>query len=392
MAKKSKDKEEKKAESSKASLFEKTLNMLNEEHGDKLLESLTTIKERGVQGYSSGSLSLDWLINPEAGGMDFGKIIELYGAYSSGKTTISLGFCANANANGKRALFLDAERTLKPDLVLNAGVNEKLFNVLSHVDGRVTANAAEKLIKSGEVGIFVIDSLPAWKPLVDAKQGEDEADFTKPKMAFSSSFLSSALPHLAQIAADHDVTIIALNQVRNNLGSYAGGLKPFGGHALDHTLSVRIRLTGKAKNTNDKILDSDGNLVGQYTNAVVEKNKVALPSKEAKIPIFLGRGVNPYMELTLLSVQTGIVDGTAGRFKWSESGENIAHGANNFAQKLFDDPGLYNELRAKVITALGLKYREGIKVVNAFHDETGKKRQVLGKIEIPNPSEEEDDE
>lgn len=365
---------EKVRESTSSTLFDKTLNLINEEYGNRVLEKLTEVKNRGIVGLSSGSIGLDWCIFPEAGGMELGKVIELYGAYSSGKTTISLGFCANATANKQQVIFLDAERTLQSDLVTNAGIDDKYFHVLTHIDGRVSANIAEKLLKTGEVGVFVIDSLPAWRPLVDVKKGEDDSDFTKPKMAFQSSFLSNALPHLVQIAADHNAIIILLNQIRNNLGSYAGGVKPFGGHAVDHTVSVRLRLTGKAKNTNDKILDSEGKLIGQYTTILAEKNKIAIPLKEIKLPLFLGKGINPYMELTLLAVQTGLVTGTAGRFNWVDSGESIAHGANNFAQKLFDDETLYMDLRNKVIEKLGIKYNNNIKVVNAFHDFSGKKR------------------
>jgi len=389
MVKKEKEKKEI-VEKKGSSLFDKAFDLLQDEHGAKVIESLTSLKSRPIAGLSSGSLALDWAISPNAGGMEQGKIIELYGGFSSGKTTISLGFCANATANGKKVVFIDAERTLQAQLALNAGINPKLFYILNHIDGRVTANSAEKLLKTGEVGILVIDSLPAWKPLVDPKQGEDESDFTKPKMAFSSSFLSSALPHLAQIASDHGVIVICINQIRNNLGSHAGGVQPFGGHSLDHTLGTRIRLTGKAKNNNDKIVDSDGNLVGQSTTAFVEKNKISIPLREVKVPIFLGKGVNPYMELTTLSVQAGIVDGAAGRFKWADSGENIAHGANSFAQKLFDDQDLYMDLRGRVITSLGIKYAPGVKVVNAFHDEKGEKRSHSAVI-VPNVENEPDE-
>lgn len=359
-----------------AGLFSKTLDIINNEFGDQVIKSLDSMLLEPYTGISSGSLMLDYIINPEAGGMPKGQVLEIWGPYSSGKTTIALGLCANATANGGRVVYLDAERALKPKSITDAGVDSSLFHVVKHTDARVSANILEKLIKTGEVTMAVIDSVPAWTPVVEAKSGEDEADFTKPKIAFQSSFLTVALAHLVQVSSDYGVTLVLINQQRNNLGSYMGGVKPFGGHALDHYSSIRLKLSGSARSTQDRIVDSDGNLVGQYTTVVTDKNKTFTPFKEARVPLFLGRGVNPYLELVGLAVQAGILEGTSGRFKWKGKDEQLAHGANNLAQMLYDDSSLYLDLRTKVIEALGIKYSEDIKIVNAFHDESGIKRKL----------------
>lgn len=350
------------------SLFSKALDMLNTQYGEGIVKSLTEVMEKPIIGTSTGSLSLDSIISPSAGGMQRGRIIEMYGPYSSGKTTLALGICANATANKEQVVYVEAEGSLNWESVLNAGVDKNYFHLIDDPDARKTANIVEGLMKSGEVGVAVIDSIATWRPLMEPKKGEDDVDFTKPKMAFQSSFLSDTLPYLSKTARQNDVVLVLINQVRNNLSGYGGGLIPFGGRAIEHIDSVRLKLSGKVSSTNDRIVDAEGEIVGQYTKCLVDKNKISMPMQEAIVPIFLGRGVNPYMELVTLSQKVGLVDGAAGRFKWAENGESIAYGINNFTQVLFDDRDLYMKLRKQVIEKLGLKYLEDRKVINAFHD------------------------
>lgn len=368
MAKKTK-KEEVVDKKKEVSLFQKTLDMISDEHGDKIVKSLPDMVSEPEVGISTGSLWLDWAINPSAGGMVLGQTIELYGPYSSGKTTIALGLCANATANKRHAVFFDAEHALKAPSVINAGVDEKYFTRIRNRDGRKVAKVLEQLIKTGEAGIVVVDSIPAWKPLQDPKKGEDEVDFTKPKMAFSASFISEALPYLNALASEHDVVLVLLNQVRKNLSGYGASEMPFGGEVIKHTDSVRLKLSGKASSSVDRIVDAQGNLVGQYTTVLCDKNKTSIPMRSVKLPLFLGRGVHPYMEVALISVELGIVEGGGGRYKFADTGENIAHGMNQFTQALWDDRDLYFNLRQKCIDKLGIKYSKDTLVVNSFHDQ-----------------------
>ena len=360
----------KKEEEKSKGLFDKALELLDTEG---IVESLESFMSRPVVGLSTGSLALDYIINPEAGGMQKGKIIELYGPFSSGKSTLALGLCANAVANKEHVLYVDAEGSMVASSILGAGIkdNDKFHLISNGSDVRKTANMIEGLMKTGEVGVVVIDSIPVWKPNIEPKKGEDEVDFTKPKMAFQASFLSEAIPHLATVARQHGIILVLLNQIRKNLSGYGAGTVPYGGTIIEHMDSVRIRLSGKAASTNDRIVDGDGKIIGQYTNCIADKNKTSIPMQEAKVPIFLGRGVNPYMEVAYLSQKVGIVDGTAGRFKWADSGENIAHGINEFTQVLFENKELYLSLRSKVIEKLGIKYQSDRKVVNSFHDTEG---------------------
>lgn len=366
------------SEAGSGGLFDKALDMLNTQHGNGIMESLTAFIEKPVVGTSTGSLSLDYIINPKAGGMPKGKIIDFYGPFSSGKTTLALGICANAVANNEKVIYIDAEGSLDPGLVVNAGIpnNSGLFHVTTHIDARLVANSVEVLMKTGEVGVVVIDSVPTFKPLMEPKKGEDDVDFTRPKMAFQASFLSDTIPHLAKIARQNNVILVLLNQIRNNLSGYGAGTIPFGGKIIEHMDSVRLRLSGKVQSVGDRISDEEGNIVGQYTTCVADKNKTSIPMQEAKLPIYLGKGVNPYMELAYLAQKVGLVDGAAGRFKWADSGEPLAHGINQFTQKLYDDFDLYWGLRLKVIEKLGICYDPNRKVVNAFHDETGKLRDL----------------
>ncbi len=354
-------------------LFEKTLKLIGEKYGEGAVESLSKTLEQPLTGISTGSLYLDYIICPSAGGMPRGQTIEFWGPYSTGKSTIALGLCANATANHEYAVYVDAEGSLDPQMAKRAGVVDKYFHIMDPSDARKQALMIEMLMKSGETGVVVIDSLPAWKPDPEPKKGEDDVDFTKSRMAEQSSFLTQTVMHLVRVARVNKVVLVLLNQARENLNYM--GLKPFGGKAIEHVDSVRIRLTGRVANSSDRIIDPVNNkLVGQYTTALVDKNKTSIPMQEAKLPLFLGRGVNPYMEVAMLAQKAGIVTGVSGWFKFVDTGESIAHGIDNFSQKLFDDVEFYSSLRKKVIDKLCINYSPERNMVNAFHDESFNKR------------------
>lgn len=360
------------------SLFDKTVQMLRKEYGDKIIQDLKVLKDEPVVGTSTGSIWLDSIICPEAGGMLKGHIIELWGPWSSGKTTIALGLCANATANKEKVIYVDAECALRTSSVINSGVQEDYFHLIRNKDARVVANILEKLIISGEVGLVVIDSVAAWKPLPEQKKNsKEEVDITKSKMALSASFLSETVPHLANACQESGTILVLLNQARVKFTTYgSAGHKPFGGEAVSHWDSVRMRLAGNVVYSTDRISDSDGNILGQYTKCLTDKNKIHRPMLEASVPLFHGIGVNPYMEVSKLAKLTGIIDVAGPWLKWADTGETICQGMDNFAQMLIDDKDLYKEIRSRVIKSLGINYGNR-KVVNSFHDENFKSRDLV---------------
>lgn len=370
------------------SLFSKTLSLLNPEDGKALFDSLTTIKNKPIAGISTGSLGLDYVICPKAGGMVEGHCIELYGAYSTGKSTLALGLCANVTTRKKQVLYVDAERSFSWEMALNAGVNEKYFTLCQHRDARLVANSIETLIKTGEVGAVVIDSIPFWKPLLELKKGSDDVDITKSQMAFQAAFITNTLPILAQVAADHGVILILINQERKNLSGYGGGSVAYGCEAQKHINSVRLRLSGNVKSKDNKIFDSEGILVGQYVDVVADKNKISGPMRETRVPLFFGRGVNPYMEVAFLSIKAGIVNNGAGHIKMPGSDKDIAYGIDNYVQVLFDNTELYLKIRTLVAEYLGIKYTANTRIINSFHDEIGIKRENIISNTSLNNSEE----
>ena len=357
-----------------SSLFDKQFKVLQSEFGDKVLQSLDQLSEKSIVSYSTGSLGLDYLISPEAGGMPAGFVVELWGDFSTGKTTLAMGLCANVTANGKRVIFIDAERSLKDSLALNAGVDKEYLSIIRKNDVNIASQIIMSLMKTGEVGAIVIDSVPAWKP----KMTKDDVspDYTNPKLGYHSRFLSEVLPDLVDVCSETGTILVLLNQARALIGSYTGGETPFGGKALEHYDTVRIRLRGKVQQKSARILDSNTNEpIGQYVTCYCDKNKYDKPLKETIVPLILGVGVNPYMELAYLATQkTGVVSGVAGRYKWADTEEPIAHGMDSFVQLLYDDSDIYNAIRSKVIQELKLNYSSDIKVVNPYIGADGKKR------------------
>ena len=365
-------KEEKKEEQ----LFNKQLNVLETQFGDNVLETLASVKSRPVSGISSGSLSIDYILSPKLGGMRKGMLLQLWGMPSTGKTTLALGFAANATARKERVIFVDAEKTFDPDVAIAAGVDGEYFHLLRR-EAEESANILYQMLKTGEIGLVIIDSIAAWKPHPKAKADKD-IDITHDRIAAASSFISTTLPRIADICADNNVLLIVINQVRNNLGQYMGGLKPFGGWTLEHYIAASIRMTGKVQQTSNRIVDPvTQKPIGQYVTCVCDKSKISIPLKSVKIPLILGIGVHPHMELAELAIQTtGIITGGGGRYRWADDPEagQLAHGLSNLLNKLYNEPEFFKEVRDRVIEKLELKYPDGTR--NPFLDVDGSPKKV----------------
>jgi protein RecA len=373
MAKKKTSKKDTKAPTS---VFEKQMRVLEDDFGGSVLETLESLQAIPVRGISSGSLGIDYILSPRLGGMRKGMMLQMWGPPGCGKTTLALGFAANATARGEKVIFVDAEKTLDPDLVESSGVQSDNFWVLRK-EAEVSANLLYRMLQTGEIGVVIIDSIAAWKPHPKAK-AEKDVDITHDKIAASSSFISTTLPRIADICADNNVLLIVINQVRNNLGNYMGGLKPFGGWCLEHYLAASIRLSGRVQSSSSQIIDPNTKKpVGQFVTAKCDKSKIGIPMKEVTVPLFLGIGVQPHMELAELATsQTNVLAGSAGYFRWGDEpdGEIIVRGKDALIQKLYSEPEFFQEVRTRVIKELELQYKDGF--VNPFLNEDGTPKTV----------------
>lgn len=340
------------------------MDLLNKRHGKTVVRLLRDLpEEEEGSGLSSGSLAIDWVINPEKGGVDWGKILQVYGPESSGKTTIALGFCASCTRMGKKVLFLDLEGTTPKDMIIAAGVDEDLLYYLE-LDGDDAAYACDMLIKTGEFGLVVVDSIPWWMPDLtpnkkQQKAGE-EGDFIKTQVAEQALFQTKVVKKLSTVCRNNRTVLLAITQERMKFGqsvfSYGPSTKASSNKAMDHAKSVQLKVSGNAKYKG--IVDSAGNLIGQEVKVVADKNKTSVPFKEMEeIPLIFKRGVEPHMELSRLSTKWGVITNAAGRYKWAGEQEQLAHGQEAFAQLLYNDVELYNQVRAATIEAMSIKYK-----------------------------------
>jgi recombination protein RecA len=383
---KSKSKAKTKKVTNVDAIFDRAVDILNSKHGMDVIERVSTVADRPIVGHSTGSIALDWLISPVIGGMEAGRVIELWGDFSTGKTTLALGLCANVLKHGRKGVFIDAENSFRPDLARNLGIDLSNLHLMDKLTARDSANAAMQLVKTGRVGIVIVDSVAAWKPIPQGKKGEKDVDMTKDKIGAHSLFLSQTLPHLSHLCRQHGTILVLLNQARTNVSGYGAALVPFGGKAEEHQNNVRLRLTGTARSVQPRILNGETKeIIGQWVTVFCDKNKIDMPFKEVRIPLIFGAGVNPFMELAELAILTEQIEARPGGRYWLKDGKSeFAHGMDNLYAALYEDLSVFHSLRSQVIEALGIKYQDGHFPVNAFLREDGAKREI-GEMEIGEP-------
>ena len=311
----------------------------------------------GIDIIPSGSLLLDEALG--IGGYPRGRVIEMYGPESSGKTTLALHAIAEAQKLGGIAAFVDAEHALDPVYAKNLGVNIDELWVSQPDTGEQALEITENLVRSGAVDVVVVDSVAALTP-----QKEIEGEMGDAVMGMQARLMSQALRKLTAIIGKSNCIVIFINQIRMKIGVMFGNPETTtGGQALKFYASVRLEIR-KIETIDSK---GDDDALGNRVRVKVVKNKVAPPFRKCELDIYFGKGISATASLLDSAVKHGIVDK---RGAWFTMGEiKIGQGKENAVKYIEDNPELAKEIedkiRAEVFPGQVLKTKEGVPVNKA---------------------------
>jgi len=293
-----------------------------------------------IAAISTGSLSLDLALG--VGGVPRGRVIEVFGPESSGKTTLALHIIAEAQKVGGIAAFVDAEHALDIGYARKLGVKTDDLLVSQPDTGEQALEIAEMLVRSGAIDVLVIDSVAALVP-----KAEIEGDMGDSHMGLQARLMSQALRKLTGIISKSNCCVIFINQIRMKIGVMFGNPETTtGGNALKFYASVRmdIRKIASLKQGND--------VIGSRTKVKVVKNKVAPPFKEVEFDILYGEGISKEGDLLDLAVDKGIVEKSGAWFSYGK--ERIGQGRENSRLFLKENPAIAGDIREKLQAALGM--------------------------------------
>ena len=296
-----------------------------------------------IQAVSTGSLALDMALG--VGGVPRGRVIEIYGPESSGKTTLSLQIIAEAQKEGGVSAFIDAEHALDTGYARKLGVKLEDLLVSQPDNGEQALEIAETLVRSGALDILVVDSVAALVP-----RAELEGDMGDPQMGLQARLMSQALRKLTATIARSRTIVIFINQIRMKIGVMFGNPETTtGGNALKFYASVRmdIRRIGAIKQGDE--------VIGSRTKVKIVKNKVAPPFREAEFDILYGSGISREGEIIDLGAEDGIVEKSGSWFSYE--GERIGQGRENAKEFLREHPETANRIEEKIRAKHGVPPR-----------------------------------
>lgn len=325
----------------KSQALEQTLKQIEKQFGKGSVMKLGDEGDYSLSVIPSGSLALDIALG--IGGYPRGRIIEVYGPESSGKTTLTLHAMASAQRNGGTVAFIDAEHALDPVYAKNLGVDLNNL-VLSQPDtGEQALDIAEALIKSGAIDLLVIDSVAALVP-----EQEIAGDMSANHVGLQARMMSQAMRKMSGVISKSNAVAIFINQIREKVGIMFGNPETTpGGRALKFFSSVRLEIRRA------EAIKSGSELVGIRSNVKVVKSKVAPPLKNALIDIMYGKGISRSGEILDLSVEAGFIDKSGAWYSMGD--EKLGQGRDNASKFLEQDPELLNRLEKQIREKFHLK-------------------------------------
>ena len=320
--------------------LEVALSQIDKQFGKGSVMRLGDDNRPPVQVIPTGSLALDVALG--IGGLPRGRVIEVYGPESSGKTTVALHAVANAQKAGGNAAFIDAEHALDPVYARALGVDTDSLLVSQPDTGEQALEIAAMLIRSGGIDIIVIDSVAALVP-----KAEIEGEMGDSHVGLQARLMSQALRKITGALSATGTTAIFINQLREKIGVFFGSPETTtGGKALKFYASVRIDVR------RIETLKEAGAPVGNRTRAKVVKNKMAPPFKQAEFDIVYGKGISREGSIIDMGVEAGIVRKSGSWFTYGD--DQLGQGKENVRQFLVDNPELANEIEQKILVSLGI--------------------------------------
>ena len=319
---------------SKAESLQDALAQIEKQFGKGSIMLLGEETAQKVEAISTGCLTLDVALG--IGGIPKGRIIEIYGPESSGKTTVALHCVAEMQKQGGTAAFIDAEHALDPVYAANLGVQIENLYIAQPDNGEQALDIVETLVRSGAVDIIVVDSVAALTP-----QAEIDGDMGDSHVGLQARLMSQALRKLTAVASKSKCTIIFINQLREKVGVFYGSAETTtGGKALKFYASVRIDIRKK-----DAIKDG-GDVIGNHVAAKIVKNKVAPPFRTAEFDIMYGKGISNTACILDVAVGKGIIQKGGSWFSYKD--EKIGQGRDRTIEYLEANPDVLAEIDSLV--------------------------------------------
>jgi recombination protein RecA len=331
MAKNKDDQQEKKS-------LQEAVDEIKQRFGEGAIMKLKETRKVDVDAIPTGALSLDMALG--VNGIPKGRIIEVFGPESCGKTTLSLHVLAEAQKRGGAGAFIDAEHALDPDYAKKIGVNVDNLLISQPDSGEQALQIVETLVRSGEVDVIVVDSVAALTP-----KAEIAGEMGEFQIGLQARLMSSALRKLASITAKTGTSIIFLNQTRMKIGIRFGNPETTsGGLALKFYSSVRINLRRIAQ------IKKGDEIVGNRIKAKIDKNKVAPPFRVTEFDIYYNEGISYLTDILNLGQKQGIVKRSGSWFQYGET--KLGQGIDGAKEFLRDNPKIVKEIKKAVMEAV----------------------------------------
>ena len=320
--------------SGKWKAVESALDQIKDKFGDGSIMKLSDTKALNIEAIPTGSISLDIALG--VGGIPKGRVIEIYGPESSGKTTLTLHMIAEVQKRGGLAAFIDAEHALDPDYAKKIGVKLEDLLISQPDNGEQALDIAETLVRSNGLDLIVIDSVAALTP-----RNEIEGEMGDSHMGLQARLMSQALRKLTGIISKTQTTVIFINQIRMKIGVMFGNPETTtGGNALKFYSSVRIEVRRTAQ------IKAGDKIIGNRTKAKIVKNKVAPPFKIAEFDIMYNEGISAAGDLLDTAVLLGVIEKSGNTFSFGEV--KLGVGRENSKQFLRDNPKVFKDIDAAV--------------------------------------------